>query len=408
MNDTPLEDRVRAALHRTADPLDRSPLTVTDVRTRARRIQRRRTVAAGAAVAAVLAIAVPVGLSMVGPTQRSEVPPATEPPTPAVASGTIKVDPRSAERVEETPVALMDVDAPSLITPDGTVDLPRGYDEITPYGDGWIAVALNDAPGVPWHTIEFLGSDLEVQDGDAPVATGGLVVSPDGSRVAWSEYDGTRWRVKLGDAAAGSASDHQVFPPSPEDQEVAPIGFVSEADVATTQEDGRGLLSTFVGSGETPGALPGPIAGRSASPVTGVVAGLKGSQDGRACSAVVEGVADTGATLWDTCDHTLGPISPGGTYVAGFDPEADGNGSPSVTVLDAATGRELVTFEAVLPLRTVGGFWTQLAWESEEALVVRLSSGDEAYMMRLGLDGTVQRIDIPSAGVSGLSVAVPG
>ncbi len=88
MNDTPLEDEVQAALHRTADPMERSPLDLADVRTRARRIQRRRTVAAGAAVAAVLAIAVPVGLSMVGPTQRSEVPPATEPPTPAVARRT--------------------------------------------------------------------------------------------------------------------------------------------------------------------------------------------------------------------------------------------------------------------------------------------------------------------------------
>lgn len=408
MNDTPLEDQVDAALHRTADPLDRSPLSLADVRTRARRIQRRRTVAAGAAVAAVLAIAVPVGLSMVGPTQRSEVPPATEPPTPAVASGTIKVDPRSAERVDATPVALMDPDVPSLITPDGTVDLPRAYDELAPYGDGWIGVALNDAPGVPWHTIEVLGPDLEVLGEGQPVATGGLVVSPDGSRVAWSEHDGTRWRVKVGDAGAGSASDYQMFPPSPEDQEVAPVGFVSEADVATTQNDGRGNVSTFVGSGETPGALPGPIEGRSASPVTGAVAGLKGSQDGRACSAVVEGVADTGATLWDTCDHTLGPISPGGTYVVGFDPEADGNGSPSLTVLDAATGREVVTFEAVLPLRTVGGFVTQLTWEGEQALVVRLFSGDEAYMMRLGLDGTVQRIDLPSAGASGLTVAVPG
>lgn len=406
MNDTPLEDRVRAALHRTADPLDRSPLTVTDVRTRARRIQRRRTAAAGAAVAAVLAIAVPVGLSMVGPTQRSEVPPATQPPAPQVTSGTIAVDPRSAERIDETPVALMDVDGPTLITPDGTVDLPRGYDAITPYGDGWIAVARNDAPGVPEETIEILTPGLDVDN--QPVATGGLVVSPDGSRVAWSEYDGARWRVKVGDTASGSASDHQVFPPSPEDQEVAPIGFVAEAEVATTQDKGQGLLSTFVGPGETPGALPGPVEGRSASPVAGVVAGLKGSQGGRACSAVVQGAADTGATLWETCDHTLGPISPGGTYVVGFDPEADGNGSPTVTVLDAATGAEVVTFRAVLPLRTVGGFWTQLAWEDEQALVVRMFSGDDYFMMRLGLDGTVQRIDIPSAGASGLSVAVPG
>ena len=93
MNSTPLEDQVHDALHRRVDPLQHSPLTVTDVRRRARRIQRRRTIAAGAAVAAVLAIAVPVGLAMNGPAQRTELPPATQ--TPQV-TGPVRIDPRSA------------------------------------------------------------------------------------------------------------------------------------------------------------------------------------------------------------------------------------------------------------------------------------------------------------------------
>ncbi|CUR61061.1 hypothetical protein NOCA1240164 [metagenome] len=403
MNNTPLEDRVHDALHRRVDPLQHAPLTVADVRRRAGRIQLRRRVAAGAAVAAVLAIAIPVGFGISGPAQRGDVPPATRPPAPEVASGTVLVDARSAATTDRTTVSLMDIDGPSLITPNGTLDLPKVYDELTPYGDGWIGVAVNDEPGVPWHTLEILTSDLEVEDG--PVPTGGLVVSPDGSRVAWSEYDGTRWRVKMADAAGGPVSDYLAFPPSPEDHEVAPIGFVSDVDVAATQNNGSGLVSTFVGGGDSPGALPGPIDGRSASPTGGVVAGLVAGD--RTCSAVVQGVSDAGATLWETCDHALGPFSPGGQYVIGFDPEADGYGSPTITVLDAATGEEVVTYEAALPRRTVGGFWTQVAWEGDEALVVRLFVGDDTSMMRLGLDGTVQRIDIPSAGPSGLSVAVP-
>ena len=39
--------------------------------------------------------------------------------------------------------------------------------------------------------------------------------------------------------------------------------------------------------------------------------------------------------------------------------------------------------------------------------MVRMFDGDESYMMRLGLDGSVQRIGIPSSGLSGLTVAVP-
>ena len=121
----------------------------------------------------------------------------------------------------------------------------------------------------------------------------------------------------------------------------------------------------------------------------------------------MDGLAGTGASVWDTCDHRIGPFSPSGAYVAGIDPEADGPGSPTISVLDAATGEELMTFEAALPRRTVGGFWTQMAWDGDEALVARLWRGEDYFMMRLGLDGSVQRIDIPSAGASGLTVAVP-
>src|SRR5687768_10027033 len=99
MNSTPLEDQVHDALHRQVDPMLHSPLTVTDIRQRARLIQRRRTMAAGAAVAAALAVAVPVGLTMDGPARRSDVPPATQ--TPQI-TGPVLVDPRSA-RVGDAP-----------------------------------------------------------------------------------------------------------------------------------------------------------------------------------------------------------------------------------------------------------------------------------------------------------------
>ena len=106
MNNTPLEDQVHDALHRRVDPLQHAPLTVTDVRRRAGRIQLRRRVAAGAAVAAVLAIAIPVGLGVGGTAQRGDVPPATNDPSPTL-TGTVRIDPRSAEVVESTSVPLV-------------------------------------------------------------------------------------------------------------------------------------------------------------------------------------------------------------------------------------------------------------------------------------------------------------
>jgi hypothetical protein len=403
MSKTPLEDQVHDALHHRVDPIQHAPFTVTDVRRRARRIQRGRAIAAGAAVAAVLAIAVPVGLSMNGPSQRGEVPPATQPPspTPQLVSGTVAVDPRSAEVVEEPPVPLMDVDGPSLITTDGTIDVPRPFSILTPYLDGWVGVAMDEGRG----TIQFLDADLAVEDGSGP--TGGLVVSPDGQRIAWSEYTGSRWQVVLADPSGGSAWVYTTFPPAPETHIVVPVGFISDEEVAVRAYDDTPTTTTYAAGGGEPVEVPGLLQVDAASPATGVVAGLTETRLDGACSAVVDGLARTGAPLWRTCDHRFGAFSPSGTYVVGTDPLADGNGSPTIAVLDAATGEEIVTFEAVLPRRTVGGFWTQMAWEGDGALVVRMFSGDDYFMMRLGLDGSVQRIDIPSAGASGLSVAVP-
>lgn len=404
MNHTPLEDRIHDALHRRVDPLQHAPLTVTDVRRRAGRIQRRRRAAAGAALAAVLAIALPVGLSVADPTRRSEVPPATQTPSPSpqVTSGTIKVDAQSAEVIEVTPVPLLDVDGPTLITADGTLDLPHVFTTLTPYLDGWVGVAPYDETDKSGPFLEFLGPDLQVDDSGSP--TGGLVVRPDGGRIAWSQYDGTRWQVVVADPAGGTEPDTTTFPPSALDEPVIPLGFVSDDTVAVRATYDVGDPATFVAGGGRPVEVPGLLQADAAS--AGVVAGITELRPEGTCFGVVD-AASGGDPSWTTCDHRLGPFSATGRYVVGARTEVDGDGTPDVTVLDAATGTEVVTFEAALPRRTVGGFWTQMTWVGDEALVVRLWVGEEYRIMRLGLDGSVQRIGIASAGASGLSVAVP-
>ncbi|GAA1435889.1 hypothetical protein GCM10009641_33250 [Mycobacterium cookii] len=399
MNHTPLEDQVHDALHRRVDPLQHAPFSVTDVRRRARRIQRRRAAAAGVAVAAVLAIAVPFGLTATGPAQRTEVPPATQPPAPSIASGAVLVDPTSAETLAQTPVPLLDVDAPSLITPDGTTALPGPFSVLTPYLDGWVGVAMDEGAGI----LRFLGADGAVEDGGSP--TGGLVGSPDGTRVAWSEYTGSAWQVVLADRSAGAEWLYTAFPPGPEAHRVEPVGFLSADEVVVrTFDDSLESKTYVIGSGGAAVEVTGLLQAESASAATGLVAGPTRITADASCSGAVNGA---GTPVWETCEHSIGDFSPGGTYVVGTDPEADANGSPTITVLDGSTGDEVVTFEVALPRRTVGGFWSQMAWEGDEALVVRLFRGEEYDLMRLGLDGTVRRIDIDSAGASGLTVAEP-
>ncbi len=400
---TPLEDQVHDALHRRVDPLQRAPFDVTDVRRRARRIQRGRAAAAGVAVAAVLAVAVPFGLAATGPAQRTDVPPATQSPTtqspaPVVVSGTVMVDPSSAETLAQTPVPLLDVDAPSLISPDGTTDLPGPFAVLTPYLDGWVGVQMDEGAG----TLRFLDADGAVQDAGSP--TGGLVGSPDGTRVAWSEYTGSQWEVVVADPSGSTEPVRTTFPPAPLEHRVEPVGFVAGDQVAVRAFDGSLDTKTYVVRGDRPVEVPGLLEADSASAATGLVAGLSSLTADGACSAAVD---EVGTTAWETCQHAIGAFSPSGAYVVGTDPEADGDGSPTVSVLDGSTGEEVVTFEADLPRRTVGGFWSQVAWEGDEALVVRLFRGDEYAIMRLGLDGTVRLIDLDSAGASGLTVAEP-
>ena len=396
---TPLEDKVHDALHRRVDPLQRTPLTVTDVRRRARGIQRRRAAVAGVAVAAVLAVAVPFGLATTGPAQRSDVPPATRSPEPVVASGTVLVDPDGAETIARTTVPLLDVDAPSLITPNGTTDLPGPFAALTPYLDGWVGVTMDEGAG----TLRFLDADGTVEDGGSP--TGGLVGSPDGTRVAWSEYTGSAWQVVLADRSAGAEWLYTAFPPGPEDHRVEPVGFLSADEVVVrTFDDSLESKTYVIGSGGAAVEVTGLLQAESASAATGLVAGPTRITADASCYGAVTAA---GAPVWETCKHSVGDFSPSGDYVVGTDPEADGYGSPTLSVLDGSTGEEIVTFEAALPRRTVGGFYSQVAWEGDEALVVRLFRGEEYAMMRLGLDGTVRRIDLDSAGASALTVAEP-
>ncbi|GAA1926420.1 hypothetical protein [Nocardioides hwasunensis] len=394
MNTTPLEDQVHDALHREAEQLQRAPLTVVDVRTRARRIQRRRAVAVGAAVAAVLAIAVPVGLSMTGPAQRSEIMPAPSPPAPVV-TGTVRVDPRSAPVDGGPAVAMVNIDEGTLLRNGETFRLPEVYDSITPYRNGWLATVNVEGE----QTVQVLDSEFRPLDGDRRPTTG-LTVSADESRIAWAEYDGVRW-VVVDRAADGSREDRRTeLPPSSEEASVTTVGFVSDTEVLASRTDPSDYsLSTFVADGSGSADLPGILRPWAASSATGAVAGVtRVKGDGSSCSAVVDALAGTRQPLWSTCEHTLVSFSPDGARVVGFSSYLDANGSATLTLLDAATGEEVIDFDLIGPLDGITGIH-EVAWEDDDSMLATLVSGQTQYVVRLGLDGTVERIDVDLSGV---------
>lgn len=393
MNDTPLEDQVHDALHRTVDPLHRSPLTVGDVRSRARRIQRRRAATAGAAVAAVLAIAVPVGLSLVGPGQRSAVQPATQPPD-SIITGTVRIDPRSAPTSDTLTVPLLDVDTPSLIADGEITELPETYDQLTPYLDGWIGVVNNEG-AYSWRQLD---ADFGVLD-EAPTASR-LAVSADGTRIAWAEHDNTRWYVV--DVTADGSREERRTPlaEGPAEARVDVVGFASDTEVVVTQTDpADGALTTMRVDGSAATPVRGFIRPWASSSATSVIAGVtKVRKDLSSCSAVIDAQTRTSTPAWSTCDYTLADFSPDGRYVVGLASYLDGNGSPSLAILDAATGEVIVDYELIGPRNGVVGISDRMAWEDEETLVITMVSGDRQYVVRLGLNGGAERIIAPGTG----------
>lgn len=390
MSPTPLEDQVHDALHRTADPLQRSPFTVSDVRTRARRIQRRRVATAGAAVAAVLAIAVPVGIGMVGPTTRSDVPPATEPPAPRV-TGTVRIDPRSAPVSEELAVPVLDVADQQLVVDGETVDLPRRYDQLTSYADGWIGVAFIDPTDEGAVGVHVLGPDFEVLDERAP--TSHLAVSADGSRIAWAEYDGERWVLVDRDRDGAGDERRTSLAPGPQDARVRPVGFLpgDAVLVGTTDPTGRQESSLVVTPDGTTTPLPGSLRVGSASEVSGLVSVQTRFTGDGSCWAVRDAGAG-GAEVWDTCDYSLLGFSPDGRHLLGFTDYLTPEGSPMLAVLDAATGERVVDFELAGARTGVVGISTELVWETSDTIVAAVATGDRQYLVRLGMDGTVERL----------------
>lgn len=390
MNSTPLEDQVHDALHRQVDLMQNSPLTVTDVRQRARLIQRRRTMAAGAAVAAALAVAVPVGLTMDGPARRSDVPPATQ--TPQV-TGPVLVDPRSASVGDAPHVTLVDTTTRTLVAGGEEHALPEAYHQITRYRDGWIAT-FNDQ-GV--QTTHILTSAFGVAQHAAN--TSALTVTDDGSRVAYAYYDGVRWIVVDNEVTGEQAERTTPLSNGPVEARVRTVGFLPDdrlvaSQVDPTRTDGREATFVVTPEGATE-PIPGFLHAVSSSPVTGMVAGLTSVDGADSCSGLADALAGTGEMVWETCDHQLGAFSPDGQHVVALAEYFDGPGSPTLSILDATTGEPVVDFELAGARQRVVAIAPEVVWEDDQTLVATYIDGDQQYVVRLGLDGTVERVAGP-------------
>ncbi len=100
-----------------------------------------------------------------------------------------------------------------------------------------------------------------------------------------------------------------------------------------------------------------------------------------------------GRQLWKKCTNTPGPFSPNGNLLIGRPQNPEGLGDPTVSILDARTGKVLVEFVAS---EDYSSAILGAVWEDDTHLLafVHLHKPDSWKVVRLGVDGSVELVDV--------------
>jgi hypothetical protein len=402
-------DDLTRSLQEQADRIGGHPIDFDSVRGRARSIQRRRRAGSAVVAAAVLAVAVPVGITIAGglnnaaPPQPAPSPEPTIEPAPQQEDGSFLLDTEKAPEGAVPQVPYIVIDENRLSTPEGSSELPDGIVQLAPYGDGWMAIQAGDYGGIGTRVVE-LDSDFEIT-GDAvlpePRLSGpSLVANADGSRLGWVEIeDGSPLLVNT-PTAGGTTIRTRV--PGDRHTDTRPVGFLADGTLVfttadpTTFENEFGYVTT---SGEI-SSFGGFNVLESTSEATGLVAGQTEFLGDGSCSGVTDPLAGT-KLLWETCDYQLGAFSPDGRYIVGLAPYSDGPGSPSLSILDARTGEPVVDYRGPKDRQTVIGV-DQVVWEDDNTVLATVEQDGEQSIVRAELDGALSRVapQLPTANLS--------
>ena len=385
------EERLSRGLHDRAGDVSGAPVGLDEVKRSARGIRRRRRLATGLVAAAVVAVAVPVGLNAAGgPDAGRPVAPATTSlsgaptragtpePTPTLPNpeGGIPLTVRKAPAGQPAKVGYLR--GRTYVAPDGTTrELPAAYDTVAPYRGGWLAVQRKQ--GTPYVVqVDSSGAVVSSQPGGDRIVT-----SDDGVEVSW---------VAGGKLYLDGTNGHSDTPQSidlPAGADASPVGFVGPgtvlARVGTAQPEF--WVTNFSGHQVLQGRI---LAVRATSMQRGLL-GVEtsyNSNDGTSCWKVATNQG--GDREPASCDWTVNAFSPRGGFVAGYPSGVDGLGSSTVALLDAGTLAVKVRFDRVGNGET---FVSDVAWEDDSHVLATLYEDGSWHLVRLGLDGGIQTVD---------------
>jgi hypothetical protein len=372
-------ERLGGTLRGRVEQMADAPLTMLGVQGRARRIRRNRRIAAGAGVAAALAILVPAAMLTSGSLPRTQEPlPATVVPSPTPVAEPVPLAP-------DAPAG----EAPRIAWTEGhQVHLP----------DGTTLTTDREYRGVYLVTGSVLGYWVDPNNGDTfldDLAADGSVSSStpiraqpatndDRSALARVTADG-HLEVGTDGANINLASDmDRALPVSVEGANGCPDGCAVWFIYATA----RGGAGRVGPDGAVTRPLPDALTVSDVHDdhLVAAMTSVNELEPG-SCSGVFDGTR----ALWNTCDYSLEDFSPDGRFITGSDAYLDGAGSSHLAILDAATGDRIVEFDSL------GGFVVNRTWEdASHVLVVHHSYADGLWrLFRVGLDGSVERVAEP-------------
>jgi hypothetical protein len=393
------QDPLRDALRSRADQLgDTSPLSLDDVKGRARGIRRRRTAVSGLAAAAVLAIAVPAGIAVSDRMTGTREPDVAASPSATPTTGESTPDATPAPKGPVTVALTVEEDAVSyapeipylydgaIVRPDGTeVPVAGDYLALAPVGDGWAAIRNDEGQ----FSLDLLAADGTVT-GSEP-STWSLASSRDGTVVAWATPDG-ELMIVTPDSAPMPLPDPQALPAG----NLEPIEAVGSDSCVENASDG-GCLVFFnsddvqqqsawsAGANGTVTEIGDLLALGGTAP-DGSVSGLVSVSDTGSCSVVL---GRDGGEQWKTCDYMLGRFSPDGRYVIGHPAYLDGIGDSSVAILDADTGDLLA--EATNSAEHQS-FINNAVWDSDNTLLASVFEEGTWSLMRMTAAGELTTV----------------
>lgn len=403
-----LTTQLSRELHEQVDGWHDTPLTLSGVQGRARTIRRRRqAVGSGLVAAAVLAVAIPVGLALDTRTDSSDVPVAPSPtrmvddaPTPR-ADGSFALDVLDLPQGEVPASGFIPLADGTVVTPDGAQPLPEGTMQLHRFGDGWIGLRSATNPeNTGYNIFQSLAEPVQVTGETSAL---GLVVDAAGERAAWVEVDGERWTL-----VAAAPDDPQWR--TAVGANSRPVGLLADGSVVfqtLDYETGEALFAVAGADGSVTPFGEGMNRLEDGSEASGLVSGQASYDDpiGTACYRVLDPVSDV--TAFETCDFRPVSFSPDGTLVAGYSAYADGLGSPELVILDAATGDPVVRWSSGRDRQSPASVQS-VAWEDDDTLNATVTEGTEQVVVRAELDGTLEQVAEPVEVNMSIAYWLPG